>query len=145
VIFKHELAADKKIDFKVKVKSFLRTYSYLAKILDFNNQGWEKLWWFLKNLLPKLVLEDIPDLAEGVLEAIDMDSYRPAKQATQDILLEDTEGVVEPIPVELKGGKPEPEMDTLENILNAFNQRFGDIEWTDKDKVKSLPNNFQPK
>lgn len=137
-IFKHELSSDKKIDFKIKVKSFLRTYSYLAKILDFNNQQWEKLFWYLKNLLPKLILEDIEDLADGVLESIDMESYRPSKQATQDIILEEEEGVVNPIPVEVRGGKPEPEMDTLENILNAFNQRFGDIEWTDKYKVNKI-------
>ena len=137
-IFKYELPSDKKVDFKVKVKSFLRTYSYLAKILDFNNQNWEKLWWYLKNLLPKLVLEDIDDLAEGVLESIDMDSYRPAKQEKLDILLDEGEGVVDPIPVDVKGAKPEPEMDTLENILNTFNQRFGDIEWTNKDKVNVI-------
>jgi len=137
-IFKYELPSDKQIDFKIKVKSFLRTYSYLAKILDFNNQQWEKLFWFLKNLLPKLTLEEIEDLADGVLESIDMESYRPSKQATQNIVLEEGEGVVDPIPVEVKGGKPEPEMDTLENILNAFNQRFGDIEWTDRDKVNKI-------
>lgn len=27
---------------------------------------------------------------------------------------------------------------TLENILKAFNHRFGDIEWTDKDKVNEI-------
>ena len=47
-IFKNDLDKNKQIDFKVKAKSFLRTYSYLAKILDFNNQEWEKLWWYLK-------------------------------------------------------------------------------------------------
>ncbi len=50
-IFKFDLNTDKKVDFKVKVKSFLRTYSYLAKLLDFNNLYWEQLWWYLKYLL----------------------------------------------------------------------------------------------
>jgi type I restriction enzyme R subunit len=39
-IFKFDLAIDKQIDFKIKVKSFLRTYSYLAKLFDFNNLYW---------------------------------------------------------------------------------------------------------
>jgi type I restriction enzyme R subunit len=137
-IFKYDLNIDKQIDFKIKVKSFLRTYSYLAKLLDFNNQYWEQLWWYLKYLLPKLTIDENQDLAQGIIESIDMDSYRPSKQKTENIVLEPEEGYVAPIPVGVGGGKSEPELDTLENILNAFNQRFGDIDWTDKDKVNEI-------
>lgn len=137
-IFKYDLNIDKQIDFKIKVKSFLRTYSYLAKLLDFNNLYWEQLWWYLKYLLPKLTIEENEDLAQGIIESIDMDSYRPAKQGTEKISLVEDPGFVTPIPVGVGGGKAEPELDTLENILNAFNQRFGDIDWTDKDKVNEI-------
>jgi len=137
-VFKNDLDQDKQIDFKVKAKSFLRIYSYLGKILDFNNQEWEKLWWYLKVLVPKLFINQDDDLADGILEAIDMDSYRPSKNRVQDIDLNDEPGMVDPIPVDIRGGKPEPEMDTLENILSVFNQRFGDIEWSDKDKVRKI-------
>jgi len=34
--------------------------------------------------------------------------------------------------------EPEPEFDSLENILKLFNHRFGDIDWTDKDKVNKI-------
>jgi type I restriction enzyme R subunit len=137
-IFKYDLDIDKQIDFKIKVKSFLRTYSYLAKLLDFNNLYWEQLWWYLKYLLPKLTIDENEDLAQGIIESIDMDSYRPAKQGTETISLAAEDGYVNPIPVGVGGGKSEPELDTLENILNAFNQRFGDIDWTDKDKVNQF-------
>jgi type I restriction enzyme R subunit len=137
-IFKYDLNIDKQIDFKIKVKSFLRTYSYLAKLLDFNNLYWEQLWWYLKYLLPKLTIEENEDLAQGIIESIDMDSYRPAKQGTETIHLAAEDGYVNPIPVGVGGGKTEPELDTLENILNAFNLRFGDIDWTDKDKVNEI-------
>ncbi len=137
-IFKYDLEIDKQIDFKIKVKSFLRTYSYLAKLLDFNNLYWEQLWWYLKYLLPKLTIEEDEDLAQGIIESIDMDSYRPAKQGTEKILMEGDPGFVSPIPVTVGGGKAEPELDTLENIINAFNQRFGDIDWSDKDKVNEI-------
>jgi type I restriction enzyme, R subunit len=137
-IFKFDLNIDKQIDFKVKAKSFLRVYSYLGKILDFNNQDWEQLYWFLKFLVPKLFIDQTDDPSEGILESIDMDSYRPSKESTQNINLKVEAGEVAPIPVDVKGGKPEPELDTLENILSAFNQRFGDIEWFDKDKVRQI-------
>ena len=137
-IFKFELNLEKQIDFKIKVKSFLRTYSYLAKLLDFNNLYWEQLWWYLKYLLPKLTIDENEDLAAGIIETIDMDSYRPAKQGTEKISLIAEPGYVKPIPVGVGGGKAEPELDTLENIIKAFNHRFGDIEWTDKDKVNEI-------
>ena len=137
-IFKYDLDIEKQIDFKIKVKSFLRTYSYLAKLLDFNNLYWEQLWWYLKYLLPKLTIDQDEDLAQGIIESIDMDSYRPAKQGTENIGLAAEPGFVTPIPVGVGGGKSELELDTLENILNVFNQRFGDIDWTDKDKVNEI-------
>ena len=136
--FKNGLNKDQQIDFKAKAKSFLRVYSYLGKILDFNNQDWEKLYWFLKYLVPKLFIEQSNDLADGILESIDMDSYRPSKEATRDIIMEPEPGEVDPIPVDVRGGQIKPEMDTLENILSLFNQRFGDIEWLDKDKVRQI-------
>lgn len=136
--FKFELNIDKKLDFRTKAKQFLRVYSYLSKILDYNNHYWEQLWWFLKMLVPKLQIEEQDDLAEGILEAIDMDSYRPSKQGTEKITLAADPGYINPIPVGVSGGKPEPELDTLENIIKAFNHRFGDIEWSDKDKVNKI-------
>lgn len=137
-VFNNELSINKKIDFKSRVKSFLRVYSYLTKIIDFKNPYYEQLWWFLKLLVPKLFIEDDDDLAAGIIETIDMDSYRPSKEGTSMIALDERPGLVEPIPVEAGGGKSEPELDTLENILKVFNQRFGDISWTDKDKVNQI-------
>jgi len=127
-----------KIDFKSKSKSFLRLYSYLARLLDFNSIYWEQLWQYLKYLSPKLVIEGDEDLAQGIIDAVDMDSYRPSGQGTDKISLDDQTGVVYPISVGVGGGISEPELDTLENILAAFNQRFGDIDWTDKDKVDEI-------
>jgi type I restriction enzyme, R subunit len=136
--FKHELNVDKQLDFRTKAKQFLRVYSYLSKILDYNNQYWEQLWWFLKLLVPKLQIEKQDDLADGILEAIDMDSYRPSKQGTENIALQDDPGYVNPIPVGVSSGTGDPEFETLEQIIKRFNQRFGDIEWSDKDKVNKI-------
>lgn len=137
-IFKNELSKEQQIDCKAKAKSFLRVYSYLGKILDFNNQEWEKLFWYLKFLVPKLYIDQTDDLAEGILESVDMESYRPSKEGTLNINLVEETGEVSPIPVDIGGGVSDPELDTLENILSLFNQRFGDIEWSDKDKVRQI-------
>ena len=36
------------------------------------------------------------------------------------------------------GQKPEPEMERLSNIIREFNDRFGNIEWKDPDKIKKV-------
>ena len=67
---------DGQVDFKGNAKTFLRAYGFLVTILPYNNAGWEGLSMFLDFLVPKLsaLVED--DLSKGILEAIDMDSYR---------------------------------------------------------------------
>ena len=38
----------------------------------------------------------------------------------------------------MAGSRPEPELDRLSNILRAFNDLFGDIDWADADRVGEL-------
>ena len=67
------------------------------------------------------------DLSKGILEAIDMDSYRVEKQAAMGIQLPDEDAEIEPVPDHGGGGKPEPELDRLSNIIKTFNDQFGNI------------------
>ncbi|MDM8541071.1 type I restriction endonuclease [Desulfococcaceae bacterium HSG9] len=126
--FEHDLEQEKQIKFKGDAKAFVRTYSYLAKLLDFNNPYWEKLWLFLKHLIPKLKVEDDAS-DENILEAVDMDSYRIHKKGVTHIVLDDDVKPIEPIPVGTGGGMTEHEYDTLESIISEFNKRFGNIDW----------------
>jgi O-acetyl-ADP-ribose deacetylase (regulator of RNase III) len=71
-------------------------------------------------------------------EAIDRDSYRAEKQATMKIQLPDADAEIQPVPTSAGGGKPEPEMDRLSNILKAFNDQFGNVRWSDADRVHKL-------
>ncbi|MGO0122318.1 type I restriction endonuclease subunit R [Desulfothermobacter acidiphilus] len=132
------LDEDSQIDFKSKAKAFLRTYNFLASILPYTNAGWEKLSIFLEFLVPKLPAPKEEDLSKGVLEAIDMDSYRIEKQATMRIALADADAEIEPIPATGGGRKPELELDRLSNIIKAFNDLWGNIPWTDADRVRRL-------
>lgn len=52
------------------------------------------------------------------------------------IALDNENGMVDPIPVGTNTGIDVPELDTLTNILQEFHDHFGDIEWTDEDKVR---------
>jgi len=78
------------------------------------------------------------DLSKGILESIDMDSYRAEKRAMQKISLPDENAEILSVPVEGGGHKPEPEIDRLSNIIRAFNEHFGNIPWTDHDRVNEL-------
>ncbi len=126
-VYVADLDEDGQVDFKGKAKAFTRTYDFLATILPYGVQEWEKLSIFLNFLIPKLPAPIDEDLAKGILEAIDMDSYRAEKKATMAIALPDAEAEIEPVPTSGGGSKPEPEMDKLSNIVKAFNDQFGGL------------------
>ena len=88
--------------------------------------------------MPKLPAPKEEDLSKGILEAIDMDSYRVEKKAAMKIQLPDADAEIEPVPTTGGGHKPEPELDRLSNILKTFNDQFGNIPWTDADRVHKL-------
>ncbi len=136
--YREQLDEDSQVDFKGKAKAFLRTYGFLASILPYTNAEWEKLSIFLTFLVPKLPAPIEDDLSKGILEAIDMDSYRLEKQAVLDIQLPDEDAEIEPVPTEGRGQNPGPEMDRLSNIVREFNDRFGNIDWKNKDKIEKV-------
>ena len=136
--YREELDEDGQVDFKGKAKAFLRAYAFLAAILPYTNAEWEKLSIFLTFLVPKLPAPEEDDLAKGILDSIDMDSYRVEKQAVRAIQLADEDAEIGPVPTDGGGYKPEPEMDRLSNILREFNDRFGNIDWKDQDKIQKL-------
>jgi type I restriction enzyme R subunit len=134
-VYKADLDEDGQVDFKGKAKAFTRTYGFLAAILPYTNAEWEKLSIFLNFLTPKLPAPEEQDLSKGILEAIDMDSYRVEAQATMAIALPDADAEIGPVPLGGGGRKPEPELDLLSNILKTFNEMFGNIDWKDADKI----------
>jgi type I restriction enzyme R subunit len=133
-----ELDEDAQVDFKGKAKGFVRTYAFLAAILPYTDAGWERRSILLNLLIPKLPAPREEDLSRGILETIDMDSYRVEKQAAMKIALPDQDGEVDPLPASGGGHKPEPELEPLSNILKAFNDQFGNISWQDADHVRKL-------
>ena len=137
-VYVHDLDEDAQVDFKGKAKAFVRTYGFLSCVLPYTNAAWEKRSIFLNVLISKLPAPEEEDLSKGILESIDMDSYRVEKQAVQDIQLPDQDAEIEPVPASSGGQKPEAEMDRLSNIIRDFNDRFGNIEWKDADKIETV-------
>ena len=137
-VYKNALDEDGQVDFKGKAKAFTRTYGFLASILPYTHAEWEKLSIFLNFLVPKLPAPVEQDLSKGILEAIDMDSYRVEKKAALRIALPDADAEIGPVPTSGGGYVAEPELDRLSNIILTFNDQFGNISWTDTDRVRKL-------
>ena len=137
-VYREQLDEDGQVDFKGKAKGFTRTYGFLGAILPYTRAEWEKLSIFLNFLIPKLPAPVEEDLSKGILETIDMDSYRAEKKAMIRIELPDEDAFVGPVPTRGKYGIAEPEMDRLSSIIKAFNEQFGNIPWTDADRVHKL-------
>lgn len=135
VVYK-DLETEDQIKFKSAAKSFCRTYGFLGAILPYGNADWEKLSIFLNLLIPKLPSPHDDDLSQGILEAIDLDSYRLEARESMSIKLEDEDAEVGPVPAGKVGHIVNPEMDLLSSILTAFNDMFGNINWNDADNVR---------
>lgn len=139
------LDEDGQVEFKGKAKLRCRTYSFLSSIISFSNAEWEKLSILLNLLLPKLPAPQDEDLSKGILEAIDMDSYRVEKKQVLKIALADQDADIEPVPTAAGGRTPEPELDRLSNILKTFNDQFGTL-FADTDRVaKRIRDDIAPK
>ena len=131
-----QLELDDQIKFKSSAKSFVRTYGFLGAILPYGNVDWEKLSIFLNLLIPKLPSPRDDDFSEGILQTIDLSSYRNEAQEAIAIKLEDADAEIAPVPAGKVGHIVEPEMDLLSKIIMDFNDMFGNINWNDADNVQ---------
>ena len=123
------------IRFKSAAKAFMRTYNFLSAILPYGSPEWERLSIFLNLLVPKLPSPVDEDLSLGILETIDLESYRNEAGAAMKIVLEDENAELAPVPTGIAVGPREIELDPLSVIISDFNDRFGNIVWNDKDNV----------
>ncbi|MFV9505407.1 MAG: type I restriction endonuclease subunit R [Oscillochloridaceae bacterium umkhey_bin13] len=126
------------VAFKGQAKAFVRTYAFLSSVLPYNNAGWEQRSIFLNFLIAKLPAPREDDLARGILDVIDIDSYRVEKQAMQRISLPDADAEIAAIPSGRGGIQAEAELNPLSAIIKAFNELYGNIAWQDTDRVRQM-------
>lgn len=124
------------IKFRAAAKGFVQHLRVPERYPALRKPGVEKLSIFLNMLIPKLPSPQEDDLSQGILEAIDLDSYRIEKKETISLILPDEDAEVGPVPMSTAKGKQEPEMDVLSAILSDFNDMFGNIDWNDADNVR---------
>lgn len=136
VVLYDQLETEDQIQFKSAAKAFVRTYGFLGSILPYGNAAWEKLSIFLNLLIPKLPSPQTDDLSEGILAAVDLDSYRNEAREAVAIRLEDEDAEIAPVPTGKVDHIVEPEMDPLSHIISEFNDMFGNIQWNDADNVQ---------
>jgi len=122
-----ELAEKDKIDFKIKARQFVKIYGQMASIMPFEVVEWEKLFWFLKFLVPKLKIKDPDqDMLDELLEAVDLSSYGLERtKLNHAIGLDSSPAELDPPNPNPRGCREgEPERDPLDEIIRTFNERW---------------------
>lgn len=116
-----------KADFKIKAKQFVKIYGQMASILPYEVVKWEKLFWFLKFLIPKLIITDpTKDALDELLNSVDLSTYGLERvKLNANIGLDASETELEPQNPNPRGvpggGKTE---DPLDLIIRSFNERW---------------------
>ncbi|PXW16531.1 type I restriction enzyme R subunit [Chryseobacterium sp. CBTAP 102] len=121
-----ELDDNQKADYKIKAKQFVKIYGQIAAILPYEMVSWEKLFWFLKFLIPKLKIEDKEqDALDQLLESVDLSTYGLERvKLNTSISLDDSETELTPQNPNVRGAHGEAEKDELERIINGFNEKW---------------------
>ena len=127
--FNHELEleVEEKISFKVQAKQFVKIYGQMASIMPFENINWEKLYWFLKFLIPKLAIPKEHDKEDDLLNAVDLSTYGLQRmKLNETIKLDEDESELDPQNANPRTGgvEGEVEKDPLDLIIRAFNERY---------------------
>ena len=127
--FNHELelSNEEKADIKIKAKQFVKIYGQMAAIMPYDMLTWEKLFWFLKFLIPKLKVQDPDaDLLDELLESVDLSSYGLQRvKLNHAITLDDEESELEPQNPNPRGAHgTEKETDPLDEIIKSFNEKW---------------------
>ncbi len=124
--FEIEWEENGKADFKIKCKQFVKIYSRMAAIINYENLEWEKLFWFLKELIPYLVVTGTDDTdIQELLKKVDLTTYGLRRTALKErIILDAGETVLDPNETKMAGAGGEPERDNLEEIIKEFNERW---------------------
>ncbi|MES2648114.1 MAG: type I restriction endonuclease subunit R [Bacteroidota bacterium] len=148
-----ELTEEQKIDCKVKAKQFVKIYGQMASILPYEVVVWEKLFWFLKFLIPRLVIHDpAVDAFDELLNSVDLSTYGLERaKLNVSIGLDPTESELDPQnPNPRSAHGSDEQTDPLDLIVKSFNERWFEgwaatpdeqrvkfVQWADK--IRSHP------
>ena len=122
-----EFEDKEKADYKIKAKQFVKIYGQMASIMPYEVVEWEKLFWFLKFLIPKLVVRTKEDeLIDALLESVDLSTYGLERtKLNHTITLDDSATELDPLNPNPRGAHGDgEEKDPLDEIIRSFNERW---------------------
>lgn len=122
-----DLKDEEKANYKIKAKQFVKIYGQMASIMPYEVLDWEKLFWFLKFLIPKLNVRTKEDeLIDELLESVDLSTYGLERtKLNHSIGLDDSATELDPQNPNPRGAHGgEEEKDTLDEIIKSFNERW---------------------
>jgi len=122
-----DLEDNDKADYKIKAKQFVKIYGQMASIMPYEIAVWEKLFWFLKFLIPKLIVKDPnADRIDELLNSVDLSSYGLERvKLNHSIGLDDSETELEPQNPNPRGAHGGDDVhDPLDEIIRSFNERW---------------------
>jgi type I restriction enzyme R subunit len=122
-----ELEETAKADYKIKAKQFVKIYGQMSSIMPYEIVAWEKLFWFLKFLIPKLVIIDPnKDTLDELLNSVDLSTYGLERvKLNTSIGLDAAETEVDPQNPNPRGAHGgEEDKSELDLIIKSFNERW---------------------
>ena len=125
--FNNELEDDDKADYKIKAKQFVKIYAQMASIMPYEIVAWERLFWFLKFLVPKMIVKDKDkDRLDELLNAVDLSTYGLERvKLGAKIELNPNETKLDPQNPNLRGAHADDEKkDPLDEIIKNFNEKW---------------------
>lgn len=125
--------AEQRMEFKHRLRSFIRLYGFLSQVITFKDVDLERLYLFAR-LLIRALPSETEKLPQNVHKYVDLESYRIQKTFSGKIALKSGAGFLDLL-TELEQGKlADAEKAALSEIIAELNQRFG-TDFSDADRV----------
>lgn len=137
--FKERLDEEQQDEYKSKIQSFIRMYSYISQISSFSEVKWEKSYVFLRFLNKKLPKRENERVS--ILDSIDLDSLRIQMMSETTLSLVEEQGEVYGISGESGKGMNEEEKVLLSDIIEKVNEVYGlNLGEDDRLSIEKLQN-----
>ena len=122
--YNEKLNEEEQDEFKSKIQSFIRMYSYISQISSFGEVKWEKSYVFLRFLNKKLPKRESERIS--VINSVDLDSLRIQMMGESNLSLVEEQGELYGISGDSGKGKDEEEKILLSDIIQRINEVFGE-------------------
>ncbi len=116
-------AEEEQVDYKSKARDFVKLYSFISHLFPLRDAGLEKLFVFLRFLLPLLPAKKGENPLE-VQRMVDMEKLAVRKKGEKDIGLKRGETKVDPLNYGGGATVTEEEREVLSKIIEDLNTRF---------------------